>query len=213
MLISRYSSRAHERVLRFLSVAAPDGAAGWSCPLRWCTVSLSPFASAWRTYDRKAVSSTGPLTRSARPQALRRVASSRQATVGCKCAPRPPADRLRSGSTVVVAPLLAATIRISSDLAVRSRHPTQVRTGSGRARASKERGFVRPTEPKSSGSAPPASHRRRHWAHRTGCRSASRSAGPPAGRSVLPCRSRATAGSPARRPAPTSPPRRRSPRC
>src|SRR5262245_685864 len=146
MLISRYSSRAHERVLRFLSVTAPDGAAGWSCPLRWCTVSLSPFASAARTYDHTAVSSTGPPTRNARPQALRRVASSKQATVGCRCAPRPPADRLGSGSTVVVAPLLAATIRISSDLVARSRHPTQVRTGSGRARASKERGFVRPTD-------------------------------------------------------------------
>src|SRR5262245_49579265 len=119
MLISRYSSSAHERVLRFLSAAAPDGAAGWSCPLRWRTVLLSPFASAARTYDHKAVSSTGPLTRSARPQALRRVASSKQATVGCRCAPRPPADRRGSTTTVVVAPLLAATIRISSELLAR----------------------------------------------------------------------------------------------
>jgi hypothetical protein len=189
MLISKYSSSAHERVLRFLSVAAPDGAAAWSCPLRWCTVLLSPAASAARTYDHTAVSSTGPPTRSARPQALRRAASSKQATVGCRCAPRPPADRRGSGATAVVAPSPIATIRISSDVGARSRHPTQVRSGSGRARASEERGFVRPTSSESSGSGPAASHRRptaRSTAadrragvrvrrgRRTGCRSASR---------------------------------------
>jgi hypothetical protein len=155
MLISRYSSRAHELVLRFLSVTAPGGAAAWSCPLCSRTVGLPPSPSSEtatdRTYDLSVVSSTGPLTRSARPQALRRVASSRQAVDGCRCAPRPPADRRRSGASAVPAPLPTATIRISSDLAARSRHPTQVRTGSGRAWASEERGFVRPTESESSG--------------------------------------------------------------
>jgi hypothetical protein len=48
---------------------------------------------------------------------------------------------------------------------------------------------------------------------RTGCRSASPSGGPRAERSGLPCRWPGTAGSRGRRPEPTSPPRRRSPRC
>lgn len=81
---------------------------------------------------RTALQSTGPSMRKAREMARRRSASSRHASVGCRCAPRPALLPAASGTTARVAPSPSATTRRRSDFAACSRQPTQVRTGDTR---------------------------------------------------------------------------------
>ena len=80
------------------------------------------------TYARTALRSSGPGTLSARGNARRRSARSRQAGSGCRCAARPGSRPCWSGTHVPS----TITTRNRSDLAARTRHPTHVRTGAAR---------------------------------------------------------------------------------
>jgi hypothetical protein len=80
------------------------------------------------TYALSALRSSGPGTLSARGNARRRSARSRQAGSGCRCAARPGSRPWWSGTQV---PSIITT-RNRSDLAARTRHPTHVRTGVAR---------------------------------------------------------------------------------
>jgi len=154
--------------------------------------------------------------RSARENARRRSARSRQAWSACSQAPRP--GRARRVSTTAwgcPVPSVTATTRSRTDRRPRSRHPTHMRTGPPGS-ASRVRSGSRTRGP-APVSLPPRLTNRDLRApqapchpRRSGCRCANRSASPPAVRSVPPCRWRGTAGSPARRrgrPAPPRPPR------
>jgi hypothetical protein len=78
--------------------------------------------------------SSRSVTRKARGRARRRSARSRHSGVGCRWAPLPGARPAGSGSTLGLGPLMHATMRSSSFLVARRRHPTQVRSGTARAR-------------------------------------------------------------------------------
>jgi hypothetical protein len=180
-------------------------------------VSPAPLATT-RCCRTRAVSS-GPGTRSARGNAERRSARWRHSGAGCNHAPRPGSRRRGSGVTNP----FTATTRSRSSATDRVRHPTHVLTGARRTGAApKSRAgpecsaalrrsvptscaatlaparkpvFSRPTPTRVRPM--PSGDRRR-----CGCRCASRSIWPPAGRSALPCRSPARAGSRGRRRAP-----------
>lgn len=77
------------------------------------------------TCRRNAFVSSAPGARSARGNARRRTAWSRQTRAGCRYAPRP--GSVPRGSGTHASSL--RTIRRRSFLAARSRHPTQVRSG------------------------------------------------------------------------------------
>ncbi len=95
-----------------------------ACPSYRC----SPAVRCWTRCALTCSSPSGPATRSARRNALRRSARSRHARSGCRCAPRPGIHRRTSGLSSPP----TATVRIRSDRATRARHPTHVRTGSAR---------------------------------------------------------------------------------
>ncbi len=171
--------------------------------IRWC---------------RTSVMSSGPGARSARGNAERRSARWRHSGVGCNHAPRPGSRRRRSGVTTP----FTATTRNRLSAGDLLRHPTHVLTGVGRAGAA-PRSWAGAECSAASGRSVPAScavtvaparepalsRPTPTQAHRTTsvdrrrceCRCASRSNGPPGGRSALPCRSRGRAGSRGRRPA------------
>lgn len=81
------------------------------------------------TNRRTAAESNGPLALKARGNARRRTARSRQTGTGCTYAPRPGSVPRGSGTTSPS----STTMRSSSLLTARSRHPTQVRSGQARA--------------------------------------------------------------------------------
>ena len=197
-----------------LSVAPPGAASG---PARGCGVPRQ--AALEQLADRAAVERSGAAQRPGeRPASLRGVQALR---VGVQR--RTPSGQLAAGSGTR-RPVHRATTRNSSALGARLRHPTQVRTGSRQHDAPRPRvyrdtpggrvpGPARrpgrpgpPAEPRCApgGRRTPARASGSSGARRCGCRSASRSAGPPAGRSGPPCRSPATAGSPARRRGPSA---------
>jgi hypothetical protein len=99
----------------------------------WTLLSDQTRGSCSACEDRRTSSmgrvSTGPVSRSARANPRVRNALSRHSTLGCRCAPRPgsrpPVSRTRTDPRSS----LWATMRASSDVAPRCRHPTQVRTG------------------------------------------------------------------------------------
>jgi hypothetical protein len=153
-----------------------------------------------------------PATRRARPKARRRSANARQAGSGCTCAPRPGRLRAGSGTTLKIsAPRSIATTRNNSEADARLRQPTQVRTGGacvtggsvGCERRATEKSTLRfrlvrrPTRSLDLIPRAPDRRSRPRREYPAGCRSANRSIGPRAGRSGLPARWRATAGSPA----------------
>ena len=76
-------------------------------------------------YEASGAALSEPVARSARENARRRCASSKHAWLGCRYAPRPGCRAWGSGT--MSSP--AVTRRSRLDLAVRSLHPTQVRTG------------------------------------------------------------------------------------
>jgi len=85
-----------------------------------------------------ALTSRATCSRRARPNALRRTASSKQSGVGCSHAPRPGIRCLGSGRSVTgevspASPSVAATTRSRADQLSIPRHPTQVRDGSARS--------------------------------------------------------------------------------
>jgi hypothetical protein len=130
MLISNYSSSAHELVLPFLSV--PAGAGPRRPPVGVAighTLLEPPAASPWWTNASSPAVSSPPGTLKARGNARRRSASPRHSAVGCRCAPRPGARLAGSGTTSGPDPRSPATTRNSSCLSARCRHPTHVRTG------------------------------------------------------------------------------------
>lgn len=123
-----YSSSAH-RNLDLLSTREVPGRTGASVRTSFLAV-LPQQPCACSTYRRNAITSSGPGTRSARGNARRRTAWSRQTGAGCTYAPRPGSVPRGSGTHLPS----TATVRNSSILAARSRHPTQVRSGHARAR-------------------------------------------------------------------------------
>jgi hypothetical protein len=170
-------------------------------------------------WARTAAVSSGPGARSARGNAERRSARSRHSGAWCSQAPRPGSRRRGSGTST---PASTTTLNRPSACA-RLRHPTQVRTGpAGDRRSTAEVGpavadpeLWAGTECSAARAPAPSSWRAvrlsrptpsrtrrgpRGGPRRCGCRCASRSAGPPTGRSGPPCRWRARAGSPAPRP-------------
>ncbi len=174
--------------------------------------------------------SGGSVSRRARPNARRRSAMSRHPGSGCNHAPLPGRRRRGSGMTTPS----TATTRSNSVARCFCRQPMQVRTGPvGAAIASAgaadincranievyrlpERDRTRPrpatADRGSAGTAGVIARRAPGPApasHRCGCRSASRSAGRPVGRSGPPCRWPATAGSPGPPPGRPWPPGRR----
>jgi hypothetical protein len=91
---------------------------------RWSCASTASMCST------AADISGGPVMRSARPKARRRIAARRHCWLGCSQAPRP--GRLPAVSTVTANspfPVDTATTRSSSTASSRLRHPMQVRTG------------------------------------------------------------------------------------
>jgi hypothetical protein len=78
---------------------------------------------------RTGAGSSGPPRRSARVNARRRSASSRQLGTGCNHAPRPSHRWRGSGTTHQTPSTSAATTRSRTDRSSRSRHPTHVRMG------------------------------------------------------------------------------------
>lgn len=80
-----------------------------------------------RTASVSKIVSIDPSIRRARPNALRRMASSRHRAVRCKCAPRPGNDPLGSGDIIQLADDLIATTRTRVVLSTRSRQPIHVR--------------------------------------------------------------------------------------
>jgi len=85
-----------------------------------------------------ALTSTGTCSRRARPNALRRTASSKHSGRGCSHAPRPgircPGSGRRCAGVVPRASAsVAATTRSSADQLSVPRHPTHVRDGSARS--------------------------------------------------------------------------------
>ncbi len=174
-------------------------------------------------WSRTRAVSSGPRTRNARGNAERRSARSRHSGTGCNHAPLPGSRRRGSGTT---APSTTTTLS-RPPASARVRHPTHVRTGptadarsvtgAGRAGAGTEPRTAskcsaapgRPPPARAPGpsggplSRPtptPGRRARRADRRRCGCRSATRSDGPRAGRSAPPCRWPGRAGSPARRP-------------
>ena len=127
-LITSYSSSAHELLLRFLSVGRSSVVLGLLTAPACSRCSLTGAVdNPWPP----------PCTRRARPKAFRLTASSKHAVVGCRCAPRPCAVPLGSGTTAgwpfASEPLVT---RSNSAAVTRSRHPTQVRTGPARGTSS-----------------------------------------------------------------------------
>ena len=125
MLIALYSlrgvsSQAHELVLPFLMGSASSRSASVGAR---CSLSRS----------RLSAPRTPASCRRARAKARLRSASARHPGVGCRCAPRPGAVPLGSGTTnqepTRSSASVPATTRNNSRLAARSRHPMQVRTG------------------------------------------------------------------------------------
>ena len=123
------SSQAHELVLSFLMGTAS---------LVSASNSVSPSVRARCSLSRSRLSAprTPASCRSARTKARLRSASARHSDVGCRCAPRPCAVPLGSGTTnqePCVSPWVSASVpattRNNSRLAARSRQPMQVRTG------------------------------------------------------------------------------------
>ena len=179
-----------------------------------CSLSWSPsIAKCPVTAD----TSGEPVMRNARPKARRRIAADRQRSSGCNQAPRPGSEPAVSTATADEPfPVVTATTRSSSTANSRFRQPMQVRTGAGLSRwitgqsTSEETTSRtsllradgrRPPRPRATSRPPPkARHQTRR--RRCGCRCASPSAEPPAGRSAPPCRWPGTAGSPARQPGP-----------
>jgi hypothetical protein len=86
---------------------------------------VMPGVSVRERYETSGAASSEPATRSARENARRRCACSRQSRLGCRYPPRP--GRRAWGSGTMSLP--AATKRSKLDLAALSLHPTQVRTG------------------------------------------------------------------------------------
>ena len=201
MLIAEYSSGAHQRQtrFRFFSWLATPGGVSRSCMAH---------------HSCNGVVSTGSGVRSARPNALRAMARSTHSARGCNQAPLPGSPPRSSTTTCHRGggpPAVCATRCTSADRSSRARQPTHVR----RPACSGFRGDGgEPSGGKSTaGFTPgrrrfPPRHPGRPVRCRDGCRSASRSTSLRAGRSGLPCRSRATAGSRARSPAPPSRPGR-----
>jgi hypothetical protein len=180
---------------------------------------ISPTPLATTRCCRTSAVSSGPGTRSARGNAERRSARWRHSGAGCNHAPRPGSRRRGSG----VSNPFTATTRSRSSAADRLRHPTHVRTGVRRTEAAPRSwagaecsAALRRSVPASCAataaparkpvfSRPTPTRERRMRSvdrRRCGCRCASRSIWPPAGRFALPCRSPARAGSRGRRRAP-----------
>jgi hypothetical protein len=202
----RSSRLAHDGSTLLPCVSGP----GVSRAPRWGVLTAPMWA-------RTAAVSSGPWTRSARGNAERRSARSRHSGARCNHAPRPGSRRRGSGTSAPA----TATTRSRPSACARLRHPTHVRTGPAEnrgsvaevGRASAEPELSAGTECSAAPAATPRSrravglsrptpsrmHRGPHGGpHRYGCRCANRSAGRPTGRSALPCRWRARAGSPAR---------------
>src|SRR6478752_6742722 len=128
MLIALFSSRgvssqAHELVLPFLmgTASSLSGSVGARCS-----------RSRSRLNAPRCVPAPPASCRRARAKARLRSASARHSAVGCRCAPRPGAVPLGSGTTNQEPWFSAsdpATTRNNSRLAARSRQPMQVRTG------------------------------------------------------------------------------------
>lgn len=159
------------------------------------------------TQLRTSVRSSGPGTLKARGNALRRSARSRHLVTGCKWAPRPGARCSGSGRTRPP----ETVIRSKPVGLSRFRHPIQVRSlcFSGRASAvsvTVPQGVVTTQSTDREISLPSRPHESHPYP--AGCRSASPSGGPRGGHSALPCRSRATTGSPERPPVPRARPHR-----
>jgi hypothetical protein len=89
---------------------------------------VMPGVSVRERYEDNGPASSGPGTRSARGIARRRCASSRQARLGCRYAPRPGCRAWGSGT--MASP--AATRRSRLDFTARSLHPTHDRIGHDR---------------------------------------------------------------------------------
>lgn len=230
-----YSSSAHRNLDLLPTREVPDRAETFRTT--FLTVSYGSCAASWPTARRSPPVSSGPWTLRALGNARRRTASSRQAGVGCTYAPRPGSVPRRSGTQ---RPSTSAT-RSSPSRAERCRQPTQVRSGQTEARvrldtddstspcARPQGAGPLPTQLVTARPPPVFPVVPRHYqiirrgarsprAARSarcpaGYRSASRSAGPRAARSGLPCRSPATADSPARSPGRTWPPGRPRPPC
>ncbi len=169
------------------------------------------------TCSTTAVVSGEPLMRNARTNACRRIAASRHCGSRCNHAPRPGSFlAVSTVTTHLPFPPSTATTRSSSTASSRFRQPTHVRTGplgtsvADRASAAEVSRWI---TVQSSHTWSPGRNGRPHRSvvsrrrisprvlppHRCGCRCATPSAAPPGGRSAPPCRSRATAGNPARR--------------
>lgn len=120
MLIGQYSSRSTHRfvmsgVLRFV-VRERVVRSSWSFSRCCLGDHGAQLGQIERSFDSK-----GPTERLASCRQLRHRA------VGCRCAPRPGNERLRSGVTIVTVDSLAATTRTRVVLSARSRHPMHVR--------------------------------------------------------------------------------------
>ncbi len=116
-------------------------------------------------YARSASHSSGPASRKARGNALRRTARSRQSESRCSDAPRPGSRPRGSGTSAPEIP----TTRNRSGFAARDRQPTQVRTGAVRRTTGKSSATARRRNPVARPGWPARQARRR-----SGCRSASR---------------------------------------
>ncbi len=116
-----YSSSAHRNLDLLPTREVPDRTGS-----RAVLVSYGVTRS---TYRCSAAESNGPLALKARGNARRRTARSRQTVTGCTYAPRPGSVPRGSGTQASS----STTMRSSSLLAARSRHPTQVRSGQARA--------------------------------------------------------------------------------
>ncbi len=129
-----YSSSAHRNLdllpTREVPAARPVRAALVTCYVSRRGRSCGASGAAVTTALRRFPVSSGPWTFSARGNARRRTASSRQSGVGCRYAPRPGSVPRRSGTQRSP----CATTRSRSFLAERRRHPTQVRSGQARVR-------------------------------------------------------------------------------
>jgi len=167
-----YSSSAHERVLRFRQWESFDSF--WS-------VGVDRLAHhSWSTS-----ASMRPSIRRARPNALRVIAAFRHCSVGCRYAPRPSCVRDSSTVSSQELPAGTATTRTKAILAARSRQPIHVRITAAKS----SRYYLMNSNRHSA-------RGRNLFANRDECQCATRSTWRQAERFALPCRSRATIGSP-----------------
>lgn len=121
-----YSSRAHRVLIAISTYFQLAGYQGRTGVPRDASYGVACSATViCSTYRRNTFVSSAPGARNARVNARRRTAWSRQTWAGCTYAPRPGSVPRGSGTHAS----LIATMRSSSVLAARSRHPTQVRSG------------------------------------------------------------------------------------